>query len=159
MQWRITQYGYVCEEGKLDGLGSFNAGTFWQIFIAAKTKSDWLMFLPATACRLAAASLMKGRKIFFPGICAPGCISEDDGVYLILNAEDWSFFVPKNEDEDLSESDDDILRLFSDAADGACDWVQFGDGVSIKMWQPSFLCKCKIWNTYVALGFVACSHS
>lgn len=69
--------------------------------------------------------------------------SEDDGVYLILNAEDCSFCVPKNEDEDLSESEDDVFCLFPDAVDGACDWVQFGDGVSIKMWQSSFLCNVK----------------
>lgn len=65
--------------------------------------------------------------------------SEDDGVYLILDADDCTFCVPKNEDEDLSESEDDVLLLISDAADGACDWVQLGDGVSIKMWQSSFL--------------------
>lgn len=69
--------------------------------------------------------------------------SEDDGVYLILNAEDCSFCVPKNEDEDLSESEDEVFCLFPDAVDGACDWVQFGDGVSIKMWQSSFLCNVK----------------
>ena len=69
--------------------------------------------------------------------------SEDDGVYLILDADDCTFCVPKNEDEDLSESEDDVLLLISDAADGACDWVQLGDGVSIKMWQSSFLCNVK----------------
>lgn len=69
--------------------------------------------------------------------------SEDDGVCLILNAEDCSFYVPKNDDQDLSESDEDVLCLLSDTADGACDWVQFGDGVSIKMWQSSFLCIVK----------------
>lgn len=84
--------------------------------------------------------------------------SEDDGVYLILNAEDCSFCVPKNEDEDLSESEDDVFCLFPDAVDGACDWVQFGDGVSIKMWQSSFLCNVK-YKIHVALGFVVCSRS
>ena len=43
----------------------------------------------------------------------------------------------------ISESEDDLLWLISEAADGACDWVQFGDGVSIKMWQSSFLCNVK----------------
>lgn len=61
------KYGYLCEERKLAGLESFNTGTFWQIFIAAKTESDWLMFLPATAWRLAATSLMKRRKTFSSG--------------------------------------------------------------------------------------------
>ena len=69
--------------------------------------------------------------------------SEDDGVYLILNADDCTFCVPENEDEDLSESEDDALSLISDAANGVGDLVQFGDGVSIKMWQSSFLCNVK----------------
>lgn len=84
--------------------------------------------------------------------------SEDDGVYIILDADDCTCCVPTSEDEDLSESEDDVLCLIPDAADSEFDWVHFGDGVSFKMWHSSFLCNVK-YKTYIALGFVVCSHS
>ena len=62
-----------------------------------------------------------------------------------LSQLNWysQFSVPKNGDEDLSESDDDVLCLIPDVADGACDRAKFGDGVYITMWQSSLLCNVK----------------
>lgn len=81
--------------------------------------------------------------------------SEDDGVYAVLDADDCTCCVAKNGDEELSESEDD--GVCRNAADKGCDWVHFGNGVSVKIWHSSLLCNVK-YEIHVAI-FVVCSDS
>ena len=50
--------------------------------------------------------------------------AEVGGEDMTLDADECTFCAPMNEDGDLSESEDDVLWLISDAAEGACDWAQ-----------------------------------